>query len=67
MQDTDQNTGFYGGSLLAILYNLYMFFNLHTPFFADLLKTILFAVVGVFISGLASYIFKKILPKIFKK
>ncbi len=67
MQQTEHNTGFYGGTLLAIIYNLINFLSIQTPFFIDLVKTVIFAVIGAIFAGVTNYILKKYFPKIFKK
>lgn len=60
------NLPFGVGSLLAIVYNFYNFLNA-IPLINKLIETSLVAVVGVIVSGLATFLCRKYLPKIFKK
>lgn len=65
MHNTD-NLPFGVGSFLAIIYNFYNFLNA-IPLLNKLIETSVIAIVGVIVSGLATYLCRKYFPKYFKK
>lgn len=67
LQHTDPHPTMITGSVLSILYNFWMFANIQTPFITDLFRTVVLSIVGVVVSGLFSYLLRKLWPKIFKK